>query len=424
MNHILSTMHRILSRFLVLCIGIVIAASVARAQSGNVNVRVCTYNLTPYHFSDPFERIEALRRIILAVRPTILVVQGFNGAENPDHFRVFAMAGMSRYHLYFTNVGSVTSDAVFGDSTVLSPLGTVRGAEFSTTERPLDIWGLGLDRNARPTPTQWLSVMSLAMVEGTDSAAIASRAIDAGYVRRATNEAVLDGEKLIVLAGSLGMLGTNEEGYRILVNKEGEGIPLFDPIADTGTWHDNPAFAAVHTNSTRAIDGDSLNDGLTDRYDMMLFSENLRSRYVPGSYTVFGNDAAHFGRAVDALPNLVVSDSLARDLKLASDHLPVYADFVFTVTSGVDRDAATNGKLVVSPQPARGHVTLASPRLGGADLRVRFYDPVGALVLDQHREATSDGLVVVDTRGLASGVYHYEVAAESEVFRGRVVVVR
>ena len=77
----------------------------------------------------------------------------------------------------------------------------------------------------------------------------------------------------------------------------------------------------IQTHDTRS--------GLIDRFDQILLTPALMPRYLPGSYTVFGNDGAHFGDSVAALPNESVSPELARTLQDASAHLPVVVDLLF-----------------------------------------------------------------------------------------------
>ncbi|MEZ4784893.1 MAG: hypothetical protein R3F28_12555 [Candidatus Kapaibacterium sp.] len=75
--------------------------------------------------------------------------------------------------------------------------------------------------------------------------------------------------------------------------------------------------------------GGGVNGGMDDRFDQILLSPALLSRYLPGSYTSFGNDGNHFNDSINAMPNTAVSPELAQALHDASDHLPVYLDLVF-----------------------------------------------------------------------------------------------
>jgi len=111
---------------------------------------------------------------------------------------------------------------------------------------------------------------------------------------------------------------------------------LFDPVNRIGEWHNNGAFAEVHTQSTRTTDpGDGgSTGGLDDRFDWIFVSgavmeETYDMTYVADSYWAFGNDGNHFNRAVNYGTNTSVSTAVANALAMASDHLPVIADFRF-----------------------------------------------------------------------------------------------
>ena len=75
---------------------------------------------------------------------------------------------------------------------------------------------------------------------------------------------------------------------------------------------------------------------------MILVSESLMDSsgiyYVPDSYTAYGNDGKHFNISINVQPNDAVSADVANSLYYASDHLPVYADFVFSDVTDVAGD--------------------------------------------------------------------------------------
>ena len=57
---------------------------------------------------------------------------------------------------------------------------------------------------------------------------------------------------------------------------------------------------------------------------------------LPDTYTPFGNDGSHFNQAINEGMNGAVPDSVANALHEASDHLPVFADFILEPTSVKD----------------------------------------------------------------------------------------
>ncbi len=132
---------------------------------------------------------------------------------------------------------------------------------------------------------------------------------------------------------------------------------LFDPVDRIGQWHNNSAFADVHTQSTRTADlGDGgSTGGLDDRFDWIFASgavmeETYDMTYITDTYWAFGNDGNHFNKAVNYGTNSLVSATVANALATASDHLPVIADFRFPV------GGSSPYKIVVSeimPNPAK-----------------------------------------------------------------------
>ncbi len=56
--------------------------------------------------------------------------------------------------------------------------------------------------------------------------------------------------------------------------------------------------------------------------------------YVADSYTTFGNDGMHFNDDINTQPNTAVSPVVADALQLASDHLPIFADFLIESAGG------------------------------------------------------------------------------------------
>ncbi|MCK4339306.1 MAG: T9SS type A sorting domain-containing protein, partial [Candidatus Cloacimonetes bacterium] len=72
--------------------------------------------------------------------------------------------------------------------------------------------------------------------------------------------------------------------------------------------------------------------GLDDRFDFIFTSYEINNdsgiEYIDSSLTYFGNDGNHFNQSVNYSTNSAVPDSVADALYYASDHLPVFADFV------------------------------------------------------------------------------------------------
>ena len=110
---------------------------------------------------------------------------------------------------------------------------------------------------------------------------------------------------------------------------------LFDPINRIGHWHNNNAFADVHTQSPRTTQfGGGAPGGMDDRFDWIFVSaavleDTYDMNYVDDTYIAFGNDGQHFNQAINSGTNSAVSQTIADALHAASDHLPVFASFQF-----------------------------------------------------------------------------------------------
>jgi len=132
-----------------------------------------------------------------------------------------------------------------------------------------------------------------------------------------------------LVAGDMNLYTSSEPGYQYMTND----MNLVDLLSVAGPWHNNAAYAHVHTQSTRTTRfGGGATGGLDDRFDFILssyeFNNNAGCEFLAGSYTSFGNDGNHFNVSIVMGANGVVSAAVANALHEASDHLPVYADFV------------------------------------------------------------------------------------------------
>ncbi len=136
----------------------------------------------------------------------------------------------------------------------------------------------------------------------------------------------------IIFAGDLNVKGNSEPAWIRLMGN-GCSHAFFDPINQMGLWNFNPAYAPIHTQSTRSSVSPGCcggsTGGLDDRFDFILGNKNIitgdsKVKYVPGSYEAFGNDGQHFDLSLLEAPvNSVVSSTVNQALFNMSDHLPV-----------------------------------------------------------------------------------------------------
>jgi hypothetical protein len=123
----------------------------------------------------------------------------------------------------------------------------------------------------------------------------------------------------------------SEPAYSAIIN---QGLYPLTDVLPAGNWHDNAAFAEIHTQSPRTASfGGGATGGLDDRFDFMFFSNDLlngsnKVSYINNSYVAVGNDGQHLNKALIDLPaNTLYPDSVVQAIYNMSDHLPIISKF-------------------------------------------------------------------------------------------------
>ncbi|HTM57268.1 MAG TPA: choice-of-anchor D domain-containing protein [Candidatus Udaeobacter sp.] len=130
---------------------------------------------------------------------------------------------------------------------------------------------------------------------------------------------------------------STEPGYGKLLESQTNNIGrVFDPLNPTlvtQNWHNNAAFASIHTQCpcvTCPTGSGFSGGGLDDRFDQILptlnFGDGQGLDIVPGSYVVVGQDGHHFNANITDPPTIPEGSAYASALWNASDHLPSRID--------------------------------------------------------------------------------------------------
>ncbi|MBE0640001.1 MAG: lamin tail domain-containing protein [Bacteroidales bacterium] len=132
--------------------------------------------------------------------------------------------------------------------------------------------------------------------------------------------------------GDLNLYSNDEAAWNFLTSGSGD-FRFSDPINMVGTWSQNPAFASVHTQSTRIQPGCGASGGMDDRFDFILCNPYLTStsypvNYTESSYTIAGQDGLRFQGSLVNPPNASLPSDMINALYNLSDHLPVMMDIV------------------------------------------------------------------------------------------------
>jgi hypothetical protein len=234
-------------------------------------------------------------------------------------------------------------------------------------------------------------------------------------------------------AGDFNILNSSETAFIKLLNSSSPGY-FYDPLQSFGEWNNISSYANTHTYSPTK---------LTTRFDMILLSQGVIDEggvdYVAGSFKIFGNDANHFNKSVLVGPNYWFTDNYDLGLAVtqASDHLPVYADFLFGVqTSSVSNNfnlpkcfsLEQNYPNPFNPGTLINYSIPNVEMLHATSLRVmlKIYDVLGREVatLVNEERAAGNYEVKFDGGGLPSGIYFYRLTAGNYVQTRKMILMK
>lgn len=232
---------------------------------------------------------------------------------------------------------------------------------------------------------------------GSSSSDSIQRNVEAQYIRD-----YIDTQKPginHVFGGDQNLNTSEEQSYKILTQQG--TYPLNDPINMPGDWSNNASFAAIHTQSTRAV-GESMDCGATggvdDRLDIMLVSDNVMNgadsvHYIPGTYKAVGNDGNHFNLSINDGVNTSAPDSVINALYYTSDHLPVYMELAISYPTAGGLQITKNITNVSCNGQLDGIVSLTVA--GGTTPYVYSWSNTGADVASQSGLAAGNYLVTI-----------------------------
>ena len=224
------------------------------------------------------------------------------------------------YRYSTADAGGDRTAFVFDASTLAAiDVRTVPGTFTHTILRgTFGIWGAdNYDAN------RVFTAYSVHLASGDANADAATRAAEASALL--ADVALLPDDRNVVFLGDFNWLGSGE-GNGITTAHDLLTSIAFDPVG-AGDYRDNADFLEFHTQNPAAA--------MDDRFDAQLpglsFADGVGLEYVAGSYAVLGNNGTHaLNGAITT--GTAASASVLSDLAAFSDHLPVYADYVYDVT--------------------------------------------------------------------------------------------
>jgi len=217
----------------------------------------------------------------------------------------------------------------------------------------------------------------------------------------------------IFFGGDFNFYSASEPAYDTLVNY---GVRILNDPLSTGSWHDNPSYASIHSQSTRTSQfGGGASGGLDDRFDFILYSDDVKYgtngiNYIPNSCKSIGNDGEHLNIAIiDPPTNTVVPDSVLQALYYMSDHMPVICDLEISLgTYQVDR-FKSESEIEVFPNPASESFIVKLDNFSGP-AKVNLRNSLGVVL--KKRDFYIDGnsyQFEFDLAGVQCGFYYLSV---------------
>lgn len=396
------------------------------------NVRIMTYNLLNYPGNNATQRQPYYRTIIRNSDPDILVVQEMQSVTGMNTFLSGVLNASGNTYSAGTFIDGPDSDnGIFFKSAKFI---FISNTPIHTELRDINEFKI-IHVNY---PLDTLRIYSVHLKASTGSANEQQRAREVDSLRKVTNNLPAGASYMVV--GDFNIYGSLEPAYikllQVNVNNTGHFI---DPVQNmTGTWS-NFAYRHHHTQSPRVRSfGGGATGGMDDRFDLTLFSPSIstggRIVYTANSLTPYGNDGNHYNDSINRPPNTAVPDSVADAIHNASDHVPVFATFVFGTPIGITpvSDEVPNSFVLVQnfPNPFNPatviRFSVPSSHERSANVRLQIFDNLGRYVstaVDQHLQP-GNYEYKWNASGHASGVYYYRLESDGFLQTRKMILIK
>ena len=301
--------------------------------------RITTYNLL--HYGRPQANRYALKNtylqpILATIKPTII---GFNEIDTTFHSILDTLNTVMPYAMEHGGVHNTTNtdilDGLFWKS---GKFKWIRDTIICNYIRDIVAYDLYYDDPLLGTTHDTVKIKVIT-AHFKSSDAVADRVARDTETRRVMRylDHLTDTINMVIL-GDFNLYKSSENAYQNLIATTNALTRFNDPANRPGKWDGNDTFAVVHTQSPRLVQlsDQGASGGLDSRFDFVLLSSAMMNgwkgmKYIPNTYTSFGNDGLHYNKALtDAPTHSVLPTSIIQALYSCSDHLPVYADVAIT----------------------------------------------------------------------------------------------
>ncbi len=285
----------------------------------DTNFRVMSYNTLNF---DGTDRLSDFQTVFENSEPDILICQEIKTESASDIMLGIlnsAIGGYARSN--FINDGDLNNMLYYKTS-----VGTlISQDEINTSPRDISEYVMNIDGNT-------IRFYSCHLKSSTGYEADRLAAVS---ILRSHLNALSAGTEFIIV-GDMNFYTNSEDGYqKFIANEESNIGRAEDLCSEVGSWHDNSFYSDVHSQSTRVENfGYGATGGLDDKFDFIFGNYGINNgagiEYSSNSFTSYGNDGDHFNQSINNGTNFAVPAIVADALYYASDHLPIYADFMST----------------------------------------------------------------------------------------------
>lgn len=328
-----------------------IAGSIlAITAAASAQLRVVSYNAAALNgddqaLADVFQALNDDDKPGFALPPHVYVFQEVkNGQQTILLNWIKAAAPPSAYYVLgtYTNQGEDSysgAQALIYRADTLLEITAEHVDHYTGAGRRTDRWKLQI--GGYDSPDASFYIYSSHLKAGDSSGEEQDRLDGVTTIREDADD--LPGGTHLIYAGDMNFYHAQEPAYLHFLSP-GPGQAL-DPFG-VGSWA-GPANAIKHTQSPRSTaSGGLVGGGLDDRFDFQLpsaeFHDDAGLALIPGTYRALGNDANHYNTDINYGDNSYYPDDIPRSndladlLHVASDHLPLVADYQIPARMSAD----------------------------------------------------------------------------------------
>ncbi|WP_047545733.1 endonuclease/exonuclease/phosphatase family protein [Psychroserpens sp. Hel_I_66] len=215
----------------------------------------------------------------------------------------------------------------------------------------------------------------------------------------------------VVLAGDFNIYTDSELAFQRLIDPS-NNITFIDPANRIGSWHNNPSFVDVMTQSTRTQTGlGGTTGGFDDRFDFIMTSENLSTNpdlsFISGSYDVYGNNENTncYNQSINST-NCAGSDfsfAIRDALHNFSDHLPVILELQTNQSLSIPEFTAPKLLTILGSNVIDNTLKLEANLSLQNDLELIIFNSLGQVIKTVDVNNT---LISLDVTQISSGIYY------------------